>query len=116
MTSKHDKLPGALGFLRAALLGLALLNLLLPTIDMLAPFAAGGGEHNLMSVLATVVAPVMAPLLMVGLLIDYIMSRVRAADAAGAQRALFVKIGRIELAVLVITLLFWIPYFKLKLL
>jgi len=115
MTSKHDQLPGALGFLRIALLGLALLNLLLPTIDMLAPFAAAG-ERNLWSVLATVVAPVMAPLLMVGILFDYLMSRVRAADAVGEQRALFVAIGRIELAVLVITLLFWVPYFKLELL
>ena len=53
----------------------------------------------------------MAPLLAVVLLFDYIMSRVRAADATGFEHDRFVRIGRIELAVMVLTLLFWVPFF-----
>jgi hypothetical protein len=65
----------------------------------------------LWTVLTTVIAPVLAPLFIVVILFDYIMSRVRAADADGELRGLFVSIGRIELAVIGICLLFWVPYF-----
>ena len=49
------------------------------------------------------------------LLFDYIMSRVRAADAEGAERARFVRIGRIELAAMLLNLAIWIPYFASRL-
>lgn len=111
MTSKHENLLPALGFLRIALLLLALVDIALPLLEVLFAFSRGGGEHGFWSLLATVIAPVMAPLLMTVLLFDYIMSRVRAADAEGAVRLRYVKIGRIELGVIGISLLFWIPYF-----
>jgi hypothetical protein len=38
----------------------------------------------------------------------------RAADATGSERASFVTIGRIELALLGLTLLFWVPFFTIK--
>lgn len=110
MESTDKNLWQSLGFLRLALLALALINILLPIVNL-----AGGSTafdyHDSWSLAATVIAPVMAPLLAVVLLFDYIMSRVRAADAEGEMRALFTKIGRIELAVIAIMLLFWIPYF-----
>jgi len=115
MTSQDNNLLHSLGFLRVALLTLALLNCLLPLIGILFPFVLAGEEHSFWSVLINVVAPVNAPLLMVVILFDYIMSRVRAADSEGSQRQRYIKIGRIELAVLGITLLVWIPYFYLKL-
>jgi len=115
MTSQDNNLLHSLGFLRVALLTLALLNCLLPLIGILFPFVLAGEEHSFWSVLINVVAPVNAPLLMVVILFDYIMSRVRAADSEGSQRQRYIKIGRIELAVLGITLLVWIPYFSLKL-
>jgi hypothetical protein len=115
MTSNDDNLLRALGFLRLALLVFTLLNLSLPLFGMLPPFAVSGGERTIWGVLTTVVAPVMAPLLVVVILFDYIMSRVRAADSTGPQRARFVAIGRIELAAIAISLLFWVPYLMLKL-
>ena len=115
MTSPDNNLLHSLGFLRVALLILALLNCLLPLMAFLLPFELAGEKHSLWSVLINVVAPVNAPLLMVVILFDYIMSRVRAADSEGSERRQYIKIGRIELAVLGITLLIWIPYFSLKL-
>jgi hypothetical protein len=115
MTSQDDNLLGSLGFLRVALITLALINCLFPLIAIVFPFLLEGDKHSFGSVLITIVAPVNAPLLMVVTLFDYIMSRVRAADSEGSERQRFTKIGRIELAVLGITLLVWIPYFSLKL-
>ena len=111
MTSKHENLLPALGLLRVGLLLLALLDIALPLIEIMFTLSPDGNEHSFWSLLATVIAPVMAPLLMTVLLFDYIMSRVRAADAEGAMRARYVKIGRIELGMIGISLLFWIPFF-----
>jgi heme/copper-type cytochrome/quinol oxidase subunit 2 len=115
MSTNHDKLLPTLGFLRVSLLGFALLNLLLPLLEALFQFTASAGEHSFWGVMTGVITPVMAPLLLVVILFDYIMSRVREADAEGEQRARFRKIGRIELAVMAICLLFWVPYFSLLL-
>jgi hypothetical protein len=114
MKSNTDNLLSALGFLRIGLLVLALLNILPPLIQTLLPVAASTDGHSFWSVLTSVITPAMAPLLMVVLLFDYLMSRMRAADATGSERASYVTIGRIELALLGITLLFWVPYFNMK--
>ena len=114
MTSPTDNLLSALGFLRIGLIVLALLNILPPLIEILFPVAASTTEHSFWWVLTSVITPVMAPLLMVGLLFDYLMSRMRAADATGSERASYVTIGRIELAFLGLTLLFWVPFFTIK--
>jgi hypothetical protein len=111
MTTEPDTLLTRIGFLRMALLSLALLNILLPIVQILANVAPPNNGHNLWTVLTTVITPVMAPLLIVILFFDYIMSRVRAADAEGAERRIFRTIGRIELLVIGINLLFWVPYF-----
>lgn len=110
MESGNRNLWQSLGFLRLALLALVLINVLLPLINLQAGSSAVG-YHGLWKILSTVVAPVMAPLLAVVLLFDYLMSRVRAADAEGEQRELYLRIGRIELAVMAITLVFWVPFF-----
>ena len=115
MNSKHPDLLPTLGFLRIALLIAALINILLPMIEILVPLTAGDDEHRLWSVMTSVIAPVMAPLLIVVVLFDYIMTRVRAADTDGELRTEFIRIGRIELAMLGLMLLFWVPYFILKL-
>lgn len=111
MTSNDINWPAAIGVLRGALLGLALLNILIPLIGILFPSAAATDEHSLWSVIATMIAPVMAPLFVTVILFDYIMSRIRAADAEGEQSRLYTTIGRIDLAVIGISLLFWVPYF-----
>lgn len=117
MISKHNSLLETLGFLRVALLLLALLNILLPLIEILIPLTAGDEGHDFWSIMTGIIAPVMAPLLVVVLLFDYIMTRVRAADAADDDelRRGFIRIARIELAMLGLMLLFWVPYFIFKL-
>ena len=102
--------------MRQVLLGLALLNALLPIAYVLGFAVADSAERSLREVIATLIAPVMAPLFAVVILFDYIMSRVRAADADGEERARFAAIARIELAVIAITLLFWVPYFYYRIL
>ena len=114
MKSNDENLLSALGFLRMGLLILSLLNILPPLIEIMLPLAASTNSHSFWGVLTSVITPVMAPLLMVVLLFDYLMSRMRAADATGSQRASYVTIGRIELAILGITLLFWVPFFNMK--
>ena len=110
METSDDNLWQSLGLLRLALLALALINMLLPIIHLQTGSAAVS-YHGLWNLLATVIAPTMAPLFVVVLLFDYLMSRVRAADAEGDTRALYTRIGRIELAVMALTLIFWVPYF-----
>jgi hypothetical protein len=108
MDSPADNLFKALGFLRLALIALALINVSITAIDLLAIAPA---ERGLWSLVAGMIAPVMAPLLTVVLLFDYIMSRIRAADAEGALRAQYTRNARIVLAVMLITLVFWVPFF-----
>ncbi len=104
-----------LGLLRQALLGLALVNALLPILHGLGPSAATA-ERSLWDIFATLIAPVMAPLLVVVILFDYVMSRVRAADAAGDEQARYAAIARLELAAIAFSLIFWGPYFYLRIL
>ena len=112
MTYPYESWLNSLGFLRLALLLLALLNMLLPIINaQLAPLSAVSGERSVWEIFASLIAPIMAPLLVVVILFDYIMSRVRAADSSGALRARYLAIGRIELIVIAITLAYWIPFF-----
>lgn len=105
----------ALGIMRQVLLGLAMINILLPILHALvAP--ASLGERSLWDVFATLIAPVMAPLFVVVILFDYVMSRVQAADADGDERARFASIARLELIAIAISLIFWGPYFYLRIL
>lgn len=112
MTERSISVIETLGFLRLALIIVAFINLLIPIVDsQLVEQAGSGGGPSLWNIVATYIAPVMTPLLVVVILFDYIMSRVRAADSEGEERARYVFIGRIELTVIAITLLYWIPYF-----
>ena len=115
MKSNQDSLLSSLGFLRIALLALALINILLMLIDIIIPATTVTDGHSLWSILTTLVAPVLAPLLAIVLLFDYIMSRVRAADAEGDLRSRFITISRIELSVIALSLLFWVPWLVLDL-
>ena len=100
----------SLGLLRSALLLLALVNMLLPIVDaQLGGAVAAADERSLWDLFASLISPVMAPLFVVVILFDYIMSRVRAADASGDEQARFTRVARIELAVILITLAYWIP-------
>ena len=111
MKSNQDNLLSSLGFLRVGLLALALINILIMLIAVLVPVATVTEGHSLWWILTTLVGPVLAPLLVTVLLFDYIMSRVRASDAEGELRSRFITISRIELGVIALSLLFWVPWF-----
>ena len=112
MTSTSTSWYAALGFLRQSLILLTLVNIGISLFDLLflASDPARDG-HSLWSIIAVYVTPVMAPLFVVVLLFDYIMSRVRAADAQGEASRRYRAIARIELAMIGISLLYWIPFF-----
>lgn len=112
MTSASKSWFAALGFLRLALIALTLLNIGISAFDSL--FFASDPVPDALSlwtIIALYVTPVMAPLYIVVLLFDYIMSRVRAADAEGEVSRRYRAIARIELAMIALSLLYWIPLF-----
>jgi hypothetical protein len=108
MASPNGNLWQSLGFLRLSLIALVFVNMLLPVIEAQ---LLEGAYRSLWHILATLIAPVMAPVLAVVLLIEYVMSLVHAADAEGEMRAHYRRIGRVELGVMLLSLVFWIPYF-----
>jgi hypothetical protein len=102
----------SLGTLRLGLIIIAMVNMLLPVIDsVLRHLTESDMSGSLWYVFPTLVAPVMAPLLLVILFFDYLMSRIQAADAQGETRDHYIAISRIELMVMAIMFLYWLPFF-----
>ncbi len=101
----------ALGILRLSLLGLALLNTLPALLLQFGIISVPADEHSFAALMLQMVVPVMAPLFLVVILFDYVMSRVQAADAEGEAAARYASIARIELAVMLFSLLARIPFF-----
>ncbi len=101
----------SLGILRLSLLGLALLNTLPALLLQFGVISIPADEHSLSAILLQMVVPVMAPMFLVVILFDYVMSRVQAADAEGEAALRYASIARIELAVMLFSLLAWIPFF-----
>ena len=97
-----------LGALRVGLLLFAASDILVPLVDGLArhgsPWPTGGHAPTYV-----LIASAMAPILFVVLLFDFIMSRVRAADAGAAGSARFRAIGRVELIAMAVLLAYWMP-------
>ena len=104
----NKKLWQSLGFLRQALFILVFANMLLPVVEAL---LIPGADRSLWHIMATMIAPVMAPVLTVVLLIEYVMSLVHSVDAEGEKRAHYRRICRLELGVILLSLVFWIPFF-----
>ncbi len=107
-------LYSSLGPLRIGLLTIALFNLLISAVHWIGneQFTTNLDETASLWLIASVyIAPVNAPIILVVVLFDYIMSRVRAADSEGEERSKFVLIARIELAMIWLYLIYWVPYF-----
>jgi len=110
--SRINSWLASLGFLRLGLFGLAVLNLVLHAGYQLAGMImTSAPEASAWTSIPSLIAPVMAPILMVLVLFDYIMSRVRAADESGEQRAYYLGISRIELLAIGLMLAYWVPFF-----
>ena len=101
----------ALGILRLSLLVLALLNTLPALLMQFGVINVPAGEESFAGIFLQLVVPVMAPIFLVVILFDYVMSRVQAADAEGEAATRYASIARIELVVMLFTLLAWIPFF-----
>jgi len=91
---------------------MAIISMLLPMLEwVLVQLTGELTERSLLSISAGLVAPVMAPILMVVLLLDMIMSKVRAADDPGSSGDLYRTISRFQTVLIVIMLVFWVPFF-----
>ena len=102
----------SLGTLRLGLIIIAIVNMLLPVIDsVLQRLSTSDMSGSIWNAFPTLVAPVMAPLLLVVIFFDYLMSRIQAADAEGEVRDRFIAISRIELMIMAIMFLYWLPFF-----
>lgn len=100
------------GFLRQGLVAMAIASMLLPMVEWVVVQLVGElAERSILSLSAGLIAPVMAPILMVVLLLDVIMSKVRAADDPESSGDLYRAISRFQTVLIVIMLVFWVPFF-----
>lgn len=95
----------SLGFLRLALIALAIINILL------CPAPGTTAAHEGLEIISTLVAPAAAPILLMVLLFDALMSKIRAGDTNDEERIKFTRIMFIELATVIILVIAWFPYF-----
>ncbi len=98
-----------LGFLRLALLSLALVNALIPPLDSL---LRQGQPAPGWEVVPAIINPVMAPIFIVVIIFDIVMAKVRAADAPPDEAGYFRFAVRVDVTVIFLTLLFWVPFFN----
>ena len=115
-TTDTNGLP-ELGILRSALLIGALINMLLPAIGLALSLVTEWSDSGLWSAIVIFITPVMAPIFVVVIFFDYVMSRLRASDteAGEEQCAHFAAVARIEMTAILLSLVFWVPYFIWKL-
>lgn len=95
----------SLGFLRLSLLGLAILNI------ALRPEPGAVVVHSGSELISTLIAPASAPIILMVIMFDALMSKVRASDAEGEQETDFTRIMFIEMAMAIILVIAWFPYF-----
>ena len=95
----------SLGFLRLALIGLAI------SIILLCPAPGTTAAHTGIEIIPTLIAPATAPILLMVILFDALMSKVRASDSSGEESAKFTRIMLVEIATVVILVIAWFPYF-----
>jgi len=94
-----------LGPLRAVLLCAAIVLLVMvPTPGARAVYEGWG-------LVTSVLLPVLAPLMFMGLLLDALMTRIFAGDAEGAARSQLRTVSWVNLAIAVVLLLRWLPYY-----
>jgi hypothetical protein len=99
-----------LGTLRNSLIFLSFINIFLSIIYLLQFGFESIEAVNHWEKLSAIIPPVMAPILVVVILIDFTMSKIRGADEPGDAGAKFRAIARIERNVMLISLLYWVPY------
>jgi len=102
----------SLGLLRQGLFSLAIVTMLLPIVEWLTILLFGElNEHSILALSAGLIAPVMAPMLIVIILLDFIMSKVKAADDPARSGDLYRMISRVDTIMMIVMLVFWVPFF-----
>ena len=87
----------SLGFLRLGLFSLAIISMLIPIVEWaLIQLLGELSESSLLVLSAGLIAPVMAPMLIVVILLDIIMAKVRAADDPTSSGDRYRTISRVE--------------------
>ena len=100
------------GFLRLGLIALAIASMLIPMVEWVAIQLMGELlEGSLLSLSAGLIAPVLAPMLIVVILLDAIMAKVRAADNPTSSGELYRMVSRVDTIVIIVMLIFWVPFF-----
>jgi hypothetical protein len=94
-----------LGTLRLLLMGCALLVI----VSIPAPGVAVG--YTGAKLVTTVLVPVMAPILFMVLLLDALMARVFMSEAPPAERRRLTTIAGLHLALALLLMVRWLPYF-----
>ncbi|MDW3095690.1 MAG: hypothetical protein R8G33_08460 [Gammaproteobacteria bacterium] len=95
----------SLGFLRISLLALGLINALL------SPKPGTAISHTGFEVIPTLVAPASAPIIIMVILFDALMSKIRASDSTGEESKKFKTIMWTELGVVAFMVMAWLPYY-----
>ena len=112
MTSTLKSHLASFGFLRLGLIGLAIVSMLLPIVEWLAIQLLGElSDRSILSLSAGLIAPVMAPMLIVVMLLDIIMAKVRAADDHTSSGDLYRMVSRVDTILIIVMLIFWVPFF-----
>jgi hypothetical protein len=95
----------SLGFLRISLLALGVIN------SFLSPEPGTPINHEGLEVITTLVAPAAAPIIIMVILFDVLMSKIRASDSSGEESKKFKTIMWTELAVVAFMIMAWLPYY-----
>jgi hypothetical protein len=95
----------SLGFLRISLLSLGIFN------SLLSPEPGTPISHEGFAVIPTLVAPAAAPIIIMVILFDVLMSKIRASDSTGEESKKFKTIMWTELVVVAFMIMAWLPYY-----
>jgi hypothetical protein len=99
-----------LGTLRNSLIFLCFVNIFLSIIYLLQFGLESAETMSHWGRLSAIIPPVMAPIFLVVILIDFTMSKIRGSDEPGDAGTPFRFIARIERNVMLISLVYWVPY------
>lgn len=94
-----------LGFLRISLLMLGIID------TLIAPEPGTYAIKHGIDMIPTLVAPAAAPIILMVILFDALMSKIRASDAQGEESKKFKRIMWAELTVVAFMLIGWLPYY-----
>jgi len=95
----------SLGLLRQLLIGMAVICL------FVRPKPGSNIVLEGLQVIPTLITPAAVPILVMVILFDSLMSKIRASDSQGEERIRFQKILRVELATVAILFIVWLPFF-----